>query len=112
MSVLTVLKKNGDYRKVYSRGKSVADRHLVLYFLANNLEIFRLGFTVSKKVGNAVTRNRIRRLFREACRLNVEKFQGGFDFILLARRDIAGFSYKQVEESLLKLLKRININRG
>lgn len=111
MSVLTVLKKNGDYRKIYNRGKSVADRHLVLYFLSNNLEICRFGFTTSKKVGNAVTRNRIRRLFREACRLNVEKFPGGFDFILLARRDIVGLNYKQVEESLLKLLKRINFNR-
>lgn len=112
MSVLDVLKKNGDYRKVYSRGKSVADRQMVLYFLANNLKTARFGFTVSKKVGNAVTRNRIRRLFREVCRLNVENFQGGFDFVLLARRGIVGFSYKQVEESLFKLLKRINFNRG
>lgn len=112
MSVLTILKKNGDYRRVYSRGKSVADRHLVLYFLANSLEICRFGFTISKKVGNAVTRNRIRRLFREVCRLNAEKFPGGFDFVLLARRDIVGLHYEQVEESALKLLKRIKFNRG
>jgi ribonuclease P protein component len=107
MSILNVLKKNEDYRKVYSRGKSVADRYLVLYFLANNLEICRFGFTVSKKVGKAVARNRIRRLFREACRLNIEKFPVGYDFILLARKDIIGFKYAQVEESLLKLIKKI-----
>lgn len=112
MSVLTIIKKNEDYRKVYSRGKSVADRHLVLYFLPNNFEICRFGFTTSKKLGKAVTRNRIRRLFREACRLNLEKFPAGFDFVLLARRAIVGSQYNEVEESLLKLLKKININRG
>lgn len=106
MSALNVLKRNKDYRNVYSRGKSVADRHLVLYFLANNLEDCRFGFTVSKKVGNAVKRNRIRRLFREACRLNSEKFIGGFDIVLMARRNVDSLKYQQVEESLLKLLKK------
>ena len=112
MSVLTILKKNKDYRKVYNRGKSVADRQMVLYFLKNNEELCRFGFTVSKKVGNAVIRNRIRRLFREACRLNAQKFPWGFDFVLLARRQSVGLKYQQVEDSLLKLLTRINSNRG
>lgn len=112
MSVLTILKKNKDYRKVYNRGKSVADRQMVLYFLKNNEELCRFGFTVSKKVGNAVIRNRIRRLFREACRLNAQKFPRGFDFVLLARRQSVGLKYQQVEDSLLKLLTRINSNRG
>lgn len=112
MSVLTIIKKNAEYRKIYNRGKSVAGRHMVLYYLANNLEICRFGFTVSRKIGKAVKRNRIRRLFREACRLNLEQFPKGFDYVLLARRDIVGLNYWQVEESLLKLLKKINFNKG
>jgi ribonuclease P protein component len=111
MKTLTTLKKNKEYRTVYSRGKSVADRHLVIYFLANNLEYCRFGFTVSKKVGNAVTRNRIKRLLKEACRLNSTSFTGGFDLVLVARRSIAGLEYKQVEESLLKLLRKTFLNR-
>jgi ribonuclease P protein component len=106
MKTLTTLKKNKEYRNVYSRGKSVADRHLVLYFLANNLDFCRFGFTVSKKVGNAVVRNRIRRLLKEACRLNSTSFKGGFDLVLVARRSMAGLEYRQVEESLLKLYKK------
>lgn len=107
MSVFTVLKKNKDYKNVYNRGKSVADRHLVIYFLANNTEYCRLGFTVSKKIGNAVKRNRIRRLFREACRINSRHFTGGFDMVLLARRHDGSLKYHQVEESLLRLLKKV-----
>jgi len=109
MSTLTVLKKNKDYKNVYSRGKSVADRHLVLYFLANNSSDCRLGFTVSRKIGNAVKRNRIRRLFKEACRINKEQFTGGYDIVLLARRHNESLKYRQVEESLLKLLKKVFI---
>lgn len=107
MKTLITIKKNKEFRKVYARGKSVADRHMVLYYLVNDLETRRFGFTVSRKVGKAVLRNRIRRLFREACRLNAEKFPEGLDFVLLARRDAAGLSYRQVEESLLKLLKKV-----
>lgn len=112
MSFLTILKKNHDYRKVYSQGKSVADRNMVIYYLKSDLEKSRIGFTVSKKVGKAVVRNRVRRLFREACRLNLEKISDGFDYVLLARRSAADLNYRQVEDSLLKLLKKINNNRG
>ena len=107
MKVLTTIKKNKEFRTVYSRVKSVADRHLVICFLANNLAFCRVGFTVSKKVGNAVTRNRIRRLLKEACRLNLDRFPGGFDLVFVARRGIVGIEYKQAEDSLLKLLKKV-----
>ncbi|OPY58844.1 MAG: Ribonuclease P protein component [Pelotomaculum sp. PtaU1.Bin035] len=112
MNIIHVLKKNKDYKRVYSFGKSLANRHLVLFFLANNLGICRFGFTASKKVGNAVIRNRIRRLFKEACRINLKRFPAGFDFVLLARRNIVGQKYQAVEESLLKLLKNTKYYRG
>jgi ribonuclease P protein component len=112
MAVIETIKKNKDYKIIYSHGKSVADRHMVLFFLANNLETCRFGFTASKKIGNAIKRNRVRRLLKEACRLNLKRFQTGFDYVLLARKSIVGQKYQQVEESLLKLLKSINSCRG
>ena len=112
MASLNILKKNSDYRRVYSHGKTVADRFIVLYFFPNNTEKSRFGFTVSKKVGNAVTRNRIRRLFRETCRLNCWLFPTGYDYVLLARREIVGSGYKEVEASLLKLLRRLKLGGG
>jgi ribonuclease P protein component len=112
MSGLTKIKKNAEFRKIYNSRKSVADRNMVLYFLSNDKEDCRFGFTVSKKIGNAVTRNRIRRLFGEVCRLNKEKFPVGYDFILLARREIVGLDFSQIEKGLLGLLKKLKINRG
>lgn len=110
MALFRRLKKNREYRKVYKFGRSVADRNVVLFALANNLNTSRIGFTVSKKVGKAVTRNRVRRLFKEACRLNISEFPAGKDFILLARVSVVGKSYQIVEKSLLQLLKRLTIN--
>lgn len=112
MAVFNKITKNKDYKKVYNYGKSVADRYLVLFFLVNNLETSRFGFTVSKKIGNAIKRNRVRRLFKEACRLNLNRFPIGFDYVILARNAIVGRKYQQVEESLLKLLRNINSYRG
>ena len=108
MDAINTIKKNREYRRIYNRGKSVADRNMVLFSMENNLENCRFGFTASKKIGNAVIRNRVRRLFKEACRLNLEKFKNGFDYVLMARYAIVGVKYQQVEKSLLKLLKGIN----
>lgn len=112
MSFLPTVKKNGDFKRIYNRGRSVADRHLVLYFLSNNLEICRFGFIVTKKLGNAVIRNRIRRILREACRLNADQFQQGYDFVLIARKAVTGLKRQQVEESLARLLKRAGFDGG
>ena len=108
MKVLTTLKKNKEYKNVYSRGKSFADRYLVIYFLANGLDFCRFGFTVSKKTGNAVVRNRVRRLLKEACRLNNNIFPVGYDLVFVARRSIINLGYRQVEESLLKLVQKVH----
>lgn len=106
------IKKNKDYRIVYKYGASVADRYTVLFFMANKLGINRFGFTVSKKIGNAVKRNRVRRLFKEACRLHLNKFPDGYDYVLLARKSIVGLKYEEVEKSLLGLLKNVYSRRG
>lgn len=106
MKDISVIKKNKEYRKVYSRGKYVADRFIVIYYLPNPVGEGRFGFTVSKKVGKAVVRNRLRRLFKEVCRLNRAVFPKSYDIVLMARSEAPGRSYRQVEESVLKLLKR------
>lgn len=111
MSVLNIIKKNKEYRRIYSRGKSYADRYMVIYILENNSDISRFGFTVSKKIGKAVKRNRIRRILKEVCRLNLKNFPQGFDYIIIARHDIGSLSFLQIEERLLRLLKKASIIR-
>ena len=64
------LKKTKDFQNVYRRGKSYANRYLVMYVLSNQTEGNRLGISVSKKVGNSVVRHHLARLVRESFRLN------------------------------------------
>ena len=67
------LKKDSDFRKVYKHGKSFANRYLVMYILNNKSENSRIGISVSKKVGKAIIRNKVRRRIKEAYRVNIDE---------------------------------------
>ena len=95
--------KNKDFQVVYKKGKSYANKYLVMYILKNNTEENRLGISVSKKVGNSVVRHRITRLIRESYRLQESKFQNGFDIIVIARTNAKDKSYKEIESALIHL---------
>ena len=77
MERLETLKKNYEFRRLYSRGKSAAAPVLVVYCRQNGTDRGRVGFTVSNKIGNAVVRNGIRRRLREIYRLNSPSLQNG-----------------------------------
>lgn len=95
------LKKNADFQFVYRKGRSVANRYLVVYVLENGMEINRLGISVSKKVGNSVVRHHLTRLIRESYRLNEEKFRRGLDIVVILRSTAKNISYKEAESALL-----------
>ncbi|PHV70622.1 ribonuclease P protein component [Sporanaerobium hydrogeniformans] len=101
------LKKNFEFRVVYKKGRSFANRYLVLYKYRNNKGINRLGISVSKKVGNSVVRSRVTRLVRESYRLNEEIInKDGWDFVIVARSAANGATYQEISSSLLCLLKQ------
>lgn len=81
-----VLTKNREFQKVYRRGKYAATAFLVIYGLNNNMETTRIGITASKKVGNSIQRNRIRRLIKENVRLLYGQLVKGFDIVIVARK--------------------------
>ncbi len=97
------LKKNDDFRMVYRKGRSKADRNLVLYTYKNGLDKNRLGISVSKKVGNSVVRHHLARLIREAYRLHEEDFHIGWDLVVVVRQSASDISFNDTERSLLKL---------
>ena len=101
------LKKDSDFRNVYKRGNSYANKYLVMYTLENNLTTSRIGISVSKKVGNAVVRNKTRRRIKEAYRLNIdEHIKKGYDVVFIARVNIKDVDYEAVEKAIIHLAKK------
>lgn len=103
------IKKNRDFKTVYNKGKSYANKYLVLYLNANNLGKNRIGVSISKKVGNSVVRHRLARLIKESYRLNQTRLCKDFDFVIIARKDAKGKSYKEIESALIHLAKMHHI---
>jgi ribonuclease P protein component len=104
------IKKNEEFSQVFQKGSSVANRQFVLYALPKEgQDFFRLGLSVSKKVGNAVTRNQIKRYIREVFRLKEEVVLGGNDYIVIARKPAATMDFFEVEKSLLHVLKKARV---
>ena len=99
------LKKNSDFQNVYKKGKSFANKYLVMYVLENNTSRNRLGISASKKVGNSVVRHRFARLVRESYRLHENIFNSGLDIVVVARKSAASVGYQEIEEALLHLSK-------
>ncbi len=106
------LKKKFKVRKLYKRGKSIANRNLVMYVFPNKQNINRLGVSVSKKVGNSVVRSRVTRLIKESYRLQEDNVEIGYDIIVIARNSMNGLSYKETYSSLRHLLKKHNMYKG
>jgi len=102
------LKKPSEFSKVYKRGKSYADKNIVIYYMPNQLGTTRVGFSISKKVGNAVVRNRVRRFIKESLRVNFSDF-GNYDFVFVARVRSSQVDYHEITRSLKYVFKKISI---
>lgn len=99
------MKKNTNFKSVYKSGKSYANTYLIMYVLKNNMEVNKIGVSVSKKVGNSVVRHRINRLVKESYRLNENMFNSGLDIIVIARAGAKGRNYLEINSALMHLAK-------
>ncbi len=99
------LRRAADFRRVYERRRSVSDGLLIVYACENRLPYLRLGLSVSRKMGGAVQRNRLRRLYREAFRLTRHEMPVGFDLILIPRRPEPP-SLAELKQSLPRLVRQ------
>ena len=89
------LRTNRDFGNVYRLGKSRANYTVVLYVKENSTDRNRLGISVSRKVGNSVIRHRVKRLIREAYRLNESQFMKGYDLVYIARISSKDKNFKE-----------------
>ena len=108
MKFSSSLKLNHIFRRLYSTAGQ-ANGFLVLYARKNRTDTNRVGITVSKKLGHAVVRNRIRRRLREVYRLNEEKFLPGWDIVVVARSRALRCSFAQLTGAYLALAAKAGI---
>lgn len=100
------LKKNEEFQQVFKRGKSVANRQFVVYYLKKEQQTnIRVGISVSKKLGNAVVRNKIKRLVREAIREIIPNLNQSCDLVIIARKPTVEMSLDEIKKSLKHVLK-------
>jgi ribonuclease P protein component len=103
------LRKNRDFRKTYSRGRSYVNAVLALHVAINRDGGLRFGFTVGKKLGKAVERNRIKRRLRESCRALMPQIISGHDLVFVARTALTGADYQTIAEGVRSLLLRADL---
>ena len=103
------LKSSRDFKRVYDKKCSYANKYLVMYVLRNELSKNRLGISVSKKVGNSVVRHHLARLIRESYRLNEERFKCGYDIVIVVRVNGKEEGFHSIESALMHLGKLTKI---
>lgn len=107
MDKFVPLNKNKDFKRIYAKGKSYVSSSVVTYISKNRCGNIRVGITTSKKIGNAVKRNRARRVIRESVRqLNLKN---GYDLIFVARTKTAFIKSQQVQKCIKKHLKEAGV---
>ena len=100
------VKKEQEFQRVFHHGNSVANRQFVVYQInKSNQAHFRVGISVSKKLGNAVTRNRLKRRIRHILMELDDQITQNADFIVIARSPIVQMSYQEMKSSMMHVLK-------
>ena len=102
------LKLNHIFQRLY-RTSGQANGYLVLYARKNRTDTNRVGITVGKKLGHAVVRNRVRRRLREVYRLNEDKFQAGWDIVVVARTRAVYAEFNQLVDAYMSAAQKAGI---
>ena len=103
------LRNRRDFRLVYSRGRSFVNPMLVLYARPTGQGPVRVGFSISKKVGGAVDRNRIKRRLRVIMRAHAAKLRPGHDVVLVGRTRLKDATFREIQATVQELLRRAKL---
>ena len=103
------LKKGADFQRVRALKQSWAHPLLVLYAAPNDLDVTRVGISVSKRIGNAVARNRVKRRIREAVRPLLPNLPRGRDLVFIARAAVSDADFQQLSHAVEALLRRARL---
>jgi len=100
------IKKNQEFQDAFKNGRSFANRQFIVYALKKEGQpYFRIGLSVSKKIGNAVMRNQIKRYVRQSVLELMDQIMPENDYVIIARKPVAEMDFSEVKKSLTHVLK-------
>jgi len=103
------LKRSQDFQRIRDQGRHFRGGLLSLNVLGNDLPNNRFGFVISRRVGNAVVRNRVKRRLRAAVRIRLNELAGGFDIVVIGHTAAATASYRELDARLVELLQKAGL---
>lgn len=98
------LKKNSQFTYIYKHGLSRHTKFLSVSYIKTKYKPFKVGFTVSKKIGKSVIRNKVKRYLREVTRLELRNINNGYNYVFIAREGIDQFNLEGIRKILIELL--------
>lgn len=107
MKKINILKESRDFSRIIHSTKSFHYKDYIVYLERTNENIYHFGFSVGKKIGNAVTRNKVKRRIKNI--LDEKTYQNGFNCIIIVKKAILEKSFGEMREDLFKLVKKLNI---
>ena len=103
------IKKSKDFSLIYNKSQKMHTKYAIIFIKENVNNEQRFGFVASKKTGNAVQRNRIRRIFREFVRIHKDKFKENTDYVFVGKSilkdNLKNLKYKDIEKDIIKVIK-------
>lgn len=110
MKKINIIKENREYNRIIKNGKPFYYKDYVIYLEKNPDHIYQFGFSVGKKIGNAVCRNKIKRQLKNI--LDEKNYQNGFNCIIIVRKGILDKPFIERRENLLNAVEKLGILKG
>lgn len=111
MKVINRIKDNEEFVHVVKKGKTLKETPYIVHYISNELSVCRVGLSVSKRLGNAVTRNRIKRQTRAMCDSLIDYSSHTFDIVIVVKPDFLNSSFDDNKKILNIMLNKIGITK-
>ena len=101
-----IVKSNILFNNIINNGKRISNKYYVICFLSSDDEINKYGIAVGKKVGNAVTRNKVKRQIRNIVDNNKKLFKNYYNYIIICKKEVLNLSFQSMNDELVKLINK------